>query len=115
MDAGKMKILKFKSFANPYCWFWGIRMPLLFVEQGIKTHPMVRDCFVHVHKDSDVNPELLLVIELEDYEKAKEELYLTKDFSVTKGSLKVFKEIRDVIKKNSSDFIGLHEVDLLTQ
>mgnify|MGYP001800431975 CR=1 FL=1 len=111
LDEDQIRYLNYETFANPYCWFWGIRMPLIFVEQAVKTHPMVKDCFVHIHKDSDVNPELLLIIELEDYEKTKKEMRLLKDFTIIKGSIKILKEIKDVIKKNSSDFIGLNNVD----
>ena len=110
MDQNKVKILNYETFANPYFWFWGLRLPLLFVEQAVKTHPMVSDCFVHIHQDSDVNPEITLIVELSDYQAAKSKLEISEDFFVVKGPVNFYREIRDVIKKNSSDFIELHEV-----
>ena len=102
MDQSQVKILNFETFANPYFWFWGLRLPLHFVEQSVKTHPMVSDCFLHIHQDSDVNPEMTLIVELSDYNLAKEKLGISEEFLVTKGPVKFYREIRDVIKKNSS-------------
>ena len=114
MHGNQVKILNSTTFANPYFWFWGLRLPLLYVEQAVKTHPMVEDCFVYIHQDSDVNPQLLLVIEIKDYLEVKRKMDLLDDFIVVRGSMNIFKEIRDAIKKNSSDFIELHDVSFLS-
>jgi len=113
MNKGKVQILNFRTFANPYFWFWGLRLPLIFVEQAVKTHPMISDCFIHIHQDSDVNPELFLLVELEDYNTTKTKFNILDDFIVTQGAQSLYKEIRDIIKKNTSDFIELNDVDYI--
>jgi len=110
MYQGQVHTLNFKTFANPYFWFWGLKLPLIFVEQAVKTHPMISDCFIHIHQDSDVNPELFLLIELKDYEATKKKLNILDDFIIAKGTISLYKELRDLIKKNTSDFIELNDV-----
>jgi hypothetical protein len=110
MYQGRVHTLNFKTFANPYFWFWGTKLPLILVEQAVKTHPMISDCFIHIHQDSDVNPELFLLIELKDYEATKIKLNILDDFIIAKGTISLYKELRDLIKKNTSDFIELNDV-----
>lgn len=101
--------------ANPYIRFWGVKAPLLRVEQVIESHSLVRKCLAHVTSLVYPCPEIVLVLELEPSffknqsisgdVKSKESLG-----SVSEADSLLKKELTQMLKNHLTDSITLQEV-----
>lgn len=97
--------LKFDYFPNTYLRFWGIKIPILYIESLAQTYQNVNKCFVHISVESNVHPEIILILEMDNLENVNNDCQIIKK----EGDLK--KDLKALIKNNLSDFIEIETVN----
>lgn len=92
------------SFINPYLQFWGLKLPLIFIEQTLIAHPEIDQCFVHISEESNNHPSIVIIIQKPKLDGQEKELIY--DCSPT-----LRKEIKSLIKHEVLDIIEIDKVN----